>query len=210
MPEAFRPLIALIAEAIREHQYVTLYFVIAIEEAGVPLPAPGDLVIAYYGWRAGGDPVAIANVVLTCALASATGTLAPYFLARRFGETVALRVARWLDIDTHHIDRLEASFVRYGTAGVIVTRLIPGLRVAVSLVAGTAHVPLQKFVPGVFVAAAIYWTGWALLGAIVGPHVHDVIRPAYVNVVVIAIPVFFIALFVGRLLWARRRRRARA
>ena len=195
----------LIADAIREHQYVTLFLVIAIEEAGVPLPAPGDLVIAFYGWRASGDPVAIANVVLTCALASATGTLAPYFLARRFGATVATRLARWLDIETRRIDQLEERVVRYGTVGVFVGRLIPGLRVAVSLVAGTAHLPLRKFVPGVFVAAALYWTGWALLGAIVGPHVRDVIRPAYVDVVIIAIPVFFIALFVGRLLWARRR-----
>lgn len=204
MPEAFRPLIALIAAAIREHQYVTLFAIIAVEEAGIPLPAPGDLVIAFYGWRASGDPVAIAKVVLTCAFASATGTLAPYYLARRFGEAVALRVAKWLDINTRNVERLEERVARYGTAGVLVGRLIPGLRVAVSLVAGTARLPLRKFVPGVFVAAAIYWTAWALLGAIVGPHVRDVIRPAYVDVVIIAIPVFFIALFVGRLLWARR------
>ncbi|HYK97497.1 MAG TPA: DedA family protein [Candidatus Acidoferrales bacterium] len=204
MPEAFRPLVMLIADAIREHQYVTLFAVIAIEEAGVPLPAPGDLIIAFYGWRASGDPVAIAKVVITCALASATGTLAPYFVARRFGETVAQRVAGWLDIDLRRVDQLEGRVVKYGTAGVLVGRLIPGLRVAVSLVAGTARLPLRKFTPGIFVAAAIYWTGWALLGAIVGPHVRDVIRPAYVDVVIIAIPVLFIGLFVGRLLWARR------
>ena len=204
MPEAFRPLVMLIADAIREHQYVTLFAVIAIEEAGVPLPAPGDLIIAFYGWRASGDPVAIAKVVVTCALASATGTLAPYFIARRFGETVAQRVAGWLDINMRRVDQLEERVAEYGTAGVLVGRLIPGLRVAVSLVAGTARLPLRTFTPGVFVAAAIYWTGWALLGAIVGPHVRDVIRPAYVDVVIIAIPVLFVVLFVGRLLWARR------
>src|SRR5690349_9604022 len=159
MPEAFRPLVMLIADAIREHQYVTLFAVIAIEEAGVPLPAPGDLIIAFYGWRASGDPVAIATVVITCALASATGTLAPYFIAQRFGETVAQRIAGWLDINMRRIDQLEERVVEYGTAGVLVGRLIPGLRVAVSLVAGTARLPLRKFTPGVFVAAAIYWTG---------------------------------------------------
>ena len=206
MPEAFRPLVMLIADAIREHQYVTLFLVIAIEEAGVPLPAPGDLVIAFYGWRASGDPVAIANVVLTCALASATGTLAPYFLARRFGATVATRLARWLDIETRRIDQLEERVVRYGTVGVFVGRLIPGLRVAVSLVAGTAGVPPLRFAAGVFVAAVIYWTGWVLLGVFVGPHVADVLSPAYLRVIVIAIPAIVIVTFGARMLIAARRR----
>lgn len=205
MPELVRALLLTVAEAIRDHQFLLLFAIIAVEEAGVPLPAPGDLVIAYYGWRAGGDPVAIAQVVATCAAASATGTLAPYGLARRFGERVAKRVAGWLDVDVRRVDELEARVTRYGMRGVIVTRLIPGLRVAVSLVAGTARLPLREFTPGIFIAAAIYWTGWALLGAVVGPHVRDVVRPAYIRYIVIAIPAVFIVLFLARLVWARRR-----
>src|SRR5919204_4999699 len=130
-----------IAEALRDHQYVVLFVLIAIEEAGVPLPAPGDLVIAFYGSRASGDPIEIGQVVLTCAAASATGTLAPYALARRFGQTVALRVGRWLDVDARRIDQLEKRVGRSGWRGVLIGRLIPGLRVAVSLVAGASHMP---------------------------------------------------------------------
>src|SRR5438094_45065 len=45
--EAVRALLALMLL----HQYVVLFFVVAIEEAGVPLPAPTDVVIAFYGFR---------------------------------------------------------------------------------------------------------------------------------------------------------------
>jgi len=206
VPELFRELVTTLLTAIRDHQYVVLFIIIAIEEAGVPLPAPGDLVIAYYGSRASGDPIEIAQVILVCAAASATGTLAPYALARRFGEGLAVRVGRWLDVDPRAIRRMEGRVAGSGWWGVLIGRLIPGLRVAVSLVAGTAHVPVRQFTPAIFVAAAIYWTAWAVLGAVVGPHVRDVVRPAYIRIIVIAIPVVFAVLFIGRLLWARRSR----
>ena len=206
MPELFTTLLQDMLAVLREHQYVTLFFVIAIEEAGVPLPVPGDLIIAYYGWRAAGDPLELAQVILVCALASTAGTLAPYALAIRFGHGIATRVAGWLDIPDSRIDQLMGRVERYGFRGVLVGRLIPGLRVAVSLVAGTAHLPIARFSPAVFVAAAIYWTGWVLLGAIVGPRIADVVSPAYLGLVVILVPIAVVAVFVTRLVWTRRRR----
>ena len=71
--DAIRWLLSIVAA----HQYITLYLIISIEEAGIPLPAPGDLVIAFYGYRARDDPLAIVRVILTCAAASTTGTLLP-------------------------------------------------------------------------------------------------------------------------------------
>lgn len=208
MPEPLAPLLRSILAAISAHQFLTLFGLIAIEEAGVPLPVPGDIVIAYYGWRASGDPFELAQVVLICALASTVGTVLPYALAWRFGEPVAVRVAGWLDIEPRHIERLTRGVDRLGFRGVVLARLVPGLRVAVSLVAGTARVPPAAFSAGVFVAAALYWTGWVLLGTFVGPRVEDVVSPTYIRIVVVAIPIVLAIAFVGRILWARRARRA--
>src|SRR3954464_4128317 len=142
------------------HAYITLFVAIAVEEAGVPLPFPGDLVIAYYGWRAGGDPIEIAKTILTCAVASTAGTQVPYWLSRRFGLGVTERVAGWLDIDMERVEQLLGWVDRHGFAAVVLARLIPGLRVAASLVAGTARVPPLAFAAAVFVAGLLYWTGW--------------------------------------------------
>jgi membrane protein DedA with SNARE-associated domain len=145
-------------------------------------------------------------VIFTCALASTTGTLLPYFVARRWGLPVAHRFAGWLDVDVRSIDTWIDRVHRYGFRGVLLGRLIPGLRVAMSLIAGTAEVPVWRFSAGVFVAAAIYWTGWVLLGAFIGPQVDDLIEP-YVGYIAIGIPIIFITLFVLRLLIVRRRKR---
>lgn len=169
------------------------------------MPAPGDLVIAFYGYRAQGDPLALARVILTCAVASTTGTLVPYFIARRWGLPVAHRFAGWLDVDARSVDKWIDRVHRYGFRAVLLGRLIPGLRVVMSLVAGTAEVPVARFSAGVFVAATIYWTGWVLLGALVGPQVDDLIEP-YVGYIAIGIPVVFITLFVLRVIVVRRRR----
>jgi membrane protein DedA with SNARE-associated domain len=145
-------------------------------------------------------------VILTCAAASTTGTLLPYFIARRWGLPVAHRFAGWLDVDVRQVDIWIERVRRYGFRGVLVGRLIPGLRVAMSLVAGTAEVPVWRFSSGVFVAASVYWTGWTLLGAFVGPQVDQLIEP-YIGYIALGIPVVFISLFLIRLIVVRRRTR---
>lgn len=192
--------------AVVAHAYVTLFFTIAVEEAGIPLPFPGDLIIAYYGWRAGGDPYEIAQTILVCALASTAGTQGPYWLSRRFGRRVTERIAGWLDIDMKRVEQLLEWVDRHGFAAVVVARLIPGLRVAASLVAGTARVPPLQFAAGVFVAGLVYWTIWVMLGALLGPTVEDLLSPSFVPYIIVGIPAAVIVLFVGRALWARRKR----
>jgi membrane protein DedA with SNARE-associated domain len=188
------------------HAYVTLFFVIAIEEAGIPLPIPGDLVIAYYGWRAARDPYEIVQTILTCALASTAGTQIPYWLARRWGKRVTERIAFWLDFDPAKAEELFSRFGRHGFRSVLIARLIPGFRVAVALIAGTAGVPARQFSAGVFVAGVIYWTFWVMLGSLLGPSIVEGLSPAYLRVIIFAIPVVVVALLIARLIIAARRR----
>jgi membrane protein DedA with SNARE-associated domain len=210
MRDLIRELTRTILAAVTTHAYFTLLVTIAIEEAGIPLPVPGDLVIAFYGWRAAGDPIEIAKTILVCATASTIGTQVPYWIARRWGRPATERLAFWLDIDMTKVDQLFEWVDRHGFRAVLMARLIPGLRVAVSLVAGTARVPPLQFAGGVFIAAAVYWTLWVLLGAALGPEVVRTLRPAYLRVIVIAIPVVVVGVLATRLVIAWRRRRLRA
>ena len=204
VPAVIRDAIRLLLVALLEHQYVVLFFVVAIEEAGVPLPAPTDVVIAFYGYRARGDIPELAQVVLVCALASTLGTLAPYFLARRFGPTVAHRLASWIDVDPAQVDIWTERIHRRGFIAVVVGRLVPGARVIMSLIAGTSKVPLYQFSPGVFVAAFIYWTFWVTVGATLGPMFRRIAGP-YITYVLIGLPIVVITYFVYRHLRARRK-----
>jgi membrane protein DedA with SNARE-associated domain len=204
VPPVIRDAIRLLFLAVLEHQYFLLFFVVAIEEAGIPLPAPTDVVIAFYGDRARGDLPALAQVVLICALASTAGTLVPYTLARRFGPKVAHRLARWVDVDPAQVDRWTERIHRHGFIAVVIGRLVPGARVVMSLVAGTAEVPVYQFSPAVFVAASIYWTFWVTVGVLLGPTFRRIAGP-YITYVLIALPIAVIIFFVYRHLRARRK-----
>jgi membrane protein DedA with SNARE-associated domain len=204
---------AFFADAIRwvlgivaAHQFITLYLIIAIEEAGIPLPAPGDLVIAFYGYRARDDPLELARVILTCAAASTTGTLLPYFVARRWGLSVAHRFAGWLDVNTRTVDEWIERVHRYGFRGVLIGRLIPGCASRCRSSRAPRRCRSGASRPGCSSPRPSYWTGWVLLGAIVGPQIDDFIEP-YVGYIAVGIPLVVIALFVGRAILVRRRKR---
>jgi membrane protein DedA with SNARE-associated domain len=204
--QRFLDLAHLLITGATAHAYLTLFLTISVEEAGIPLPIPGDLIIAYYGWRAAFDPFDTVRTILTCALASTVGTQLPYWLARRWGRSVTERIAFWLDLDLAKIERFMSRVGQHGFRDVLLARLIPGLRVAVALVAGTAGVPWIQFSSGVFIAATFYWTLWVLLGALLGPAVVEHLSPAYLRVIIFAIPVVLVATFITRFAIASRRR----
>jgi membrane protein DedA with SNARE-associated domain len=202
----FRDGIAAVLAVIAQHEYLALFGIVATEEAGVPLPAPSDLVIMFYGDRARGDLGSLALVVLTCAAASTFGTLIPYLITRKYGDAAAHRIAEWIDVEPKSVDIWEERIAKRGFLAIFIGRLIPGLRVAMSLIGGTAKVPLHEFSAGVFLAGLIYWTFWTGLGALFGPTVRRLIPRAYIEYVVIGIPVVFIAFFIFRFVRGRRRR----
>jgi len=202
----FREGIAIVLLIVSEHQYLALFGIVATEEAGVPLPAPSDLVIMFYGDRARGDLASLALVVLTCAAASTFGTLIPYLVTRKYGDAAAHRIARWIDVDPKRVDEWEERIAARGFIAIFIGRLIPGLRVAMSLIGGTAKVPLVEFSGGVFAAGVIYWSFWTGLGALFGPVVRRFIPRAYIEYIVIGIPVVVIGYLVFRYIRGRRRR----
>lgn len=202
----FRDGIAVVLAIVAQHEYLALFGIVATEEAGVPLPAPSDLVIMFYGDRARGDLVSLALVVLTCTVASTFGTLIPYLVTRTYGDAAAHRIAGWIDVDPKKVDEWEERIARRGFIAIFLGRLIPGLRVAMSLIGGTAKVPLLEFSAGVFAAGIIYWSFWTAVGALFGPVVRRLIPRAYIEYIVIGIPVLVIGYLLFRYIRGRRRR----
>lgn len=191
------------------HQFGLLFLIVAIEEAGIPLPAPNDLVVAYYGDRARADVTQLTMVVLLCSVASVLGTLPPFALARRFGPVGAHRAAEWVDISPAQVEHWLDRIAKRGFLTVFLGRLVPGTRVAMSLVAGTVLMPPVEFCLAVFASGLVYWSFWAAVGVLFGQAFRDVVGPAYVQYVLIALPLLFIGYLLFRHLRGRRRRARR-
>lgn len=160
------------AEFLQRWHYWGLFAVILAEESGVPLPIPGDLFIAAMGFLASSGPPAhrwtsFLYAALVVTGATVLGASILYLLSRRFGPRLLAWAGRWLGYDAGKQARLEAWVERNGLLAVVVGRLIPGLRIVMTVVAGALRLRHSTFSLGTLVAGLVwatiyFWLGFAL------------------------------------------------
>src|SRR5438093_1865895 len=149
-----------------------------IEEVGVPLPfAPGDLWLSIACmWNAGGFVTAGFFIVV-----DADAVLSVAFLGREIfallGWDRLMRVAQPLHARVP-LERASGLLRRGGWRAVFTARLIPGLRVHTTQVAGVSRMPRLTFVAGLVPATAVYMGAFVGLGAAFGRPILGLIHEA--------------------------------
>lgn len=137
------------------------------EEAGVPLPVPGELMLIAAGILIGTgalDPWLFGPLAYAFILA---GAFTGYSWARLLGEHGLRALAERL----HQGEKLGKAAARLQKAGareIAISRLIPGLRVYTTLLCGAAGVERDRFLIGLAPATAIWMTFFLVLGVFVG------------------------------------------
>jgi membrane-associated protein len=139
-----------------------------IEESGVPLPMlPGDGLLVALGVLAANHAVDAHDAVPALCIAAITGALLGYGWARAIGRQGLDALARRLRAG-ELIDRAGRRLRAAGAGGIVVCRLLPGLRVYSSLVAGATGMEPRVFVAGLVPAVVIWVVGFVALGYAVG------------------------------------------
>jgi len=155
------------ADFLARWSYAGLFLVILVEEAGVPLPVPGDLFIAAMGFLALGGQAGFLPTAAVVTAATVLGASALYLVSRHAGRPLLVKVARRFGFSEAREQRLEVLLGRHGAAAVVLLRLVPGLRIVMTVVAGVLRLPQPTFVLGTFLAGIVwstiyFWLGWAL------------------------------------------------
>ena len=142
------------------------------EEAGVPLPfAPGELTLLAAGLliAAGGlDPLVFVPVALVACVA---GSLVGYTWARAVGDRGFQALARRIH-QQHALARVSGRVESAGWVGIAVSRLIPGLRIYTTLVAGALRVRRSTFLLGMVPATVVWIAVYVALGVLVGDPIE--------------------------------------
>jgi energy-coupling factor transport system substrate-specific component len=149
-----------------------------IEETGVPLPfAPGDLVLAIGGIAVAGGRVNPVMLVAAVAGSITVGALIGREAAALLGWQRLMRIAEPLRA-RGPLERAAGLLQRGGWRTVFTARLIPGLRVYTTQVAGVSRVPLRTFIAGLLPANAVYIAAFVGLGAAFGRPILALIQLA--------------------------------
>jgi membrane protein DedA with SNARE-associated domain len=143
-----------------------LFALLLVEEAGVPLPAPGDTLIALAGAQPGRTLGYTIEVLGLCTLAVFLGSSALYWAMRLGGRSFLNRYGRYIRLNPQRMERIETWIVRHGPVAIILGRLIPGLRVPTTVICGLSGVPYRVYAPSAALAGLIWSALYFLLGAL--------------------------------------------
>ncbi len=163
-PSWYRPLTRALGHYIRTHQSLGLFGVIFAEELGIPLPAPGDVTIAFAGYLSTAGSLTFQSAFAAVVIGATAGSTCLYLISRRFGHPFLYRYGRYVGFDHKRFDQMERLFQRWGPWAVIVGRHIPGMRIYLSALSGIFEVRLRVFVPCVMISSSI----WALIFLAIG------------------------------------------
>ena len=159
---------------VEEHAQLALFLWLLLEEAGLPMPIPGDLVILAAGARVGRGQMNLVAAVVLLEAATLLGASFLYWVARRGGRPVLYRYGKYLQLDVERLARAEDFFRRRGFLAIVFGRMMPGLRIASTVTAGALGVPYRVFFPACLIGSNNLL--FFLLGIFAGPHLLDAIQ----------------------------------
>jgi len=157
--------------------YLTLMALAALENVFPPVPADTALALGAFLARRG--EISVVPLAVLCWLANLSSACGTYLLGRRHGRRFFRDGWGRRVMPPEVFAALEEAYARWGTAGIFVSRFLPGLRAAVPPFAGVAGFPpLQALVPAAlasaiwyaFLATAAYQlaANWEAVEALVG------------------------------------------
>ena len=120
---------------------------LAVMEAGVPIPIPSDLVLLVLGERTEAGNFPIWLVVLALELVAAVGTACLFYLARGPGRALVGRVGPRVGLTEDRLQRASAVIERKGRTALLIGRATPGLRTVTVAAAATSTVDPRRALP---------------------------------------------------------------
>lgn len=169
-------MIAQIWQLLQHYDTLALYVLLAIEESGIPIPIPGDLVMSYFGYRAHLGLTSWSAALLAGVAATQTGSCILYHIGRKGGRPLLQRYGRYLHLNEPKQVRIEGWLAKYGGFAVFLGRLVPGMRCGSSFVAGTFGVRYPAFFLGTLASATVWWSIFLYLGSRLGSWVAPVVE----------------------------------
>jgi membrane protein DedA with SNARE-associated domain len=156
---------------LNRHGLLAAFVFLLIEEAGVPVPVPGDVLMLILGVHAREGSVQLWQAVAATWLGTIIGSTVLYFASRMAGRGLVYRYGRFIRLTPERLDQAEQWLKHHGSRAVFLGRLVPGLRIVTAVACGVFEVPFTVFFPAMSLGALLYILVYTLLGYFLGPPV---------------------------------------
>ena len=184
---------------IARHGLFAIGLIVLLEEAGIPLLVPADLLILLAGARAAHSVAQLGFWLVLLTLLSSLGSSVFFLAVRRGGRPLVERFGVYVHLGPHELARSEDWLRTRGWLGIALLRAIPVVRHPAVVACAVLDIPYRRYLSAQIVGSAIYTGVFLLLGALVGPSVIDAIHLP--RLVVRLIWLLLIAVGLPALLW---------
>ena len=164
-------LLPTVAAYLAQHAVFSAFALLLLEEAGVPLPVPGDMIMLAVGVRVHEAHLVLWQALAAMEAATVIGASTLYGISAHLGRPLAYRYGRLLRLNPERLARAEERIRSGGWRAIVVLRLVPGLRIATVVGCGLFGVPFRIFLPSLALSAFGYVLAFTLRGYFVGPEI---------------------------------------
>lgn len=130
-------------ELINTWGYGVVFAAMVLESAGLPLP--GETVTLLGGYAAGSGHLNLAGVIAAASSGAMVGDSIGYWVGRRAGWPLLLRVGRLLRQSPEQMETLRTQFLNHAGKSVLLGRFVAVLRVVAGPMAGAVEMPYGRF-----------------------------------------------------------------
>jgi membrane protein DedA with SNARE-associated domain len=184
---------------------VVIAGLVFVEETGIPIPfAPGDLLLIIAGIAIASDTVDPIPMVSALLLATILGAMVGREVFAAVGRPALLKAADALGFRSA-LDRTTELLRRRGAPAVFIGRLIPGLRITTTQVAGVSKMSRLTFAAGLTPSVVVYIAIFVGLGALVGQPAVRMFHRAEHRFFVIAVTLLAALAVILSVRWLARR-----
>ncbi|MDE3131583.1 MAG: DedA family protein [Acidobacteriota bacterium] len=195
---------------VRDGGLVAIFLLMVADSACIPIPSEATMMFAGFAAASQIDSHAhhhltIFGVVVVGVLGNLVGSLIAYAVGRAGRYELIERYGRWLHIKPSHLSSADRWFARYGSAAVLLGRVLPVVRTFISLPAGVAKMPFLRFTILTVIGCVPWVLGLALAGHAIGRNWATVRSGfSYADYVVLVLVVAWAAWAIVRRVRRRR------
>lgn len=148
-------------DLVEKYSYLGLFFILFIEEGGIPLPIPGDIFIATASALPNSNYLLVVGTVVVATL---SGSTILFTITKKVGHGLLLKYGKHIKITPKRVKRAEKWFKKYGGWAIVIGRIIPGFRTITPAVAGLFNITYKTFWLYTAIAAFIWGNMYFIIG----------------------------------------------
>lgn len=148
--------------------YGGIVLLMAIESACIPLPS--EVTMPFSGYLVETGRFGLQTVAIAGAFGCLLGSYVAYYVGASGGRRFLERYGRYVLIAPHELEIADRFFLRWGSAAVFFSRLLPVVRTFIALPAGVARMPIVPFTIYTLAGSYLWCLALAYAGMKLGEH----------------------------------------